>query len=285
MGKVFTAKDLNLDDDPDNQIDPDKDKSTDLDTKSGKDITIGTPAEEDETGEKKFIFANQEEAEKAYQEARKKMQEATTEASKLKKIQTDLDKRAAAARTTETINTFDIERKKIISGTIGKVQSISLPKEDDPEYAKKMEVYNQTVAEIWMEGQTFIAQTVLAEEKQRQDDIVVVQKEINKKLKDAGLDKIPKINEIFRILSSEADADFSIDQQIDDTIERCKEYVESIRSDVKTRATEEEKERKRLETLGRGGKFRATSETEKPNASMREAQDKALDHRRVGKTK
>jgi hypothetical protein len=252
----------------------------DLEIPEMTDVTIGKEepekTEKEEKQEKKFVFANQGEAEKAYREARKKMQEAAEEAARLRKSKTEGK---------ELVDYFNAEKQKLIQSTIAKVASIQLPKEDEPDYAKKLEAYNLKVAEVWVDTQDAIAELVLARERQKQADVAVVQVEINKKLKEAKLDNIPKIHDIFRVFSSDANPELTIEDQIDETIERCKEYMESIKNGERTRATEEEKERKRLEALGRGGKFRATEKTPNSptNTSMREAQDRALDYRRVSK--
>lgn len=224
---------------------------------------------------KPLKYKSHEDAEKAYREAEKKIHEATTENSQLRKKMEDLERKI-----NESIgprdqgprrSVYDVERERIKKETFSAAQAIP---ETDPEYQLK-------IANIWMDAQDALARVAYQEQEAARSDIQVVQTIVADAIKKAELDKIPGIEELFWAKSAKADRSLPLEDQINWTISQCKAIVEGIRGKEVGRMQQEEENRQRMEVLGRGGKPMTRVQTETVGSTIADARRSALDRRRL----
>jgi len=332
MGKQLTAKDLNLDDGYEEEVDPETGKDPGEDSSEAKfkgspeHGTIGAEAVEKQVEESKarqkkaeadraaeelekvegkkkeeeeeqaLQYKDQAAAEKAVKEAKKKMTEATTKAARLEKINLDLQERAdaaakAAPTTAPAENPWNVKRLKVGDDTITKAAAIPAPvppqDREDPEfdtkwadYQKKMLEYNGKVARLWVEGQAEISRLTIEEANEAQRNEVAVRSAVDQALKDADLDDVPEINETFWRKSTQVPKTIPLEDQIAQTIELCKTYVNSIRGKERERALKEKENQENLEVLGRGSRPTIKKEPEASH-TMGDAQRAVLERRKL----
>jgi len=166
MGKQLTAKDLNLDDEYEEEVDPETGKGPGEDSSEAKfkgsseHGAIGGEAVEKQVEESKarqkraeedraaeelekvegkkegeeeaLQYKDQIAAEKAVKEAKKKMTEATTKAKKLETVVSDLQKRVDEAAKVAPItapaeNPWNVKRQKVADDTIARAAAIPSP--------------------------------------------------------------------------------------------------------------------------------------------------------------
>lgn len=255
------------------------------------------------TGEEKLEYADQAAAEKAVKEAKKKMTEATTKAKKLETVVADLQKRVDEAAgkapiTAPAENPWDVKRQKIADDTIAKAAAIPSPvppqDRDDPEFDKKfaeyktkMAEYNGKVAKVWADAQTEIARLAYDEQEEAKKNQAAVISAVDTALEEAGLitDKsTPKEKEsilkLFWSLSGDVSKALPMEDQIKETVNACKEFVDELRGKERKRAIEEKTNQENLDVLGRGGRPTPKKVTE-TSTTMGDAQRVALDRRRL----
>jgi hypothetical protein len=334
MAKKVTAEDLGLDDEyeeeedaSDKGADPDKDSSEAKIEGGPAHGEIGAEAVEKQVEEskkrqkeaedealnernakegkdkdgKKLEYKDQEAAEKAVKEAKKKMTEATTKASKLQKINEDLEKKikeaseASPTPKTPEANPFDVKRQKIADETLTKAAAVKMPvppqDREDPEFDKKyadyqkdMTEYNGKVARIWAEAQSQIARVTLEEERQADQDREAVNNAVISALTEVELisdDTDPdERKDILALFWAQA-TDVPLEDQIKQTAEKCKAIVDRFRGKERKRAQEDKETRENIETLGRGTKVRETKKEAEGPSSMWAAQRAVLERRKL----
>jgi len=185
MGKQLMAKDLNLDDGYEEEVDLETGKDPDEDSSAAKfkgspeHGEIGAEAVEKQVEEAKarqkkgeadraeeelekvdgkadLQYKDQAAAEKAVRDAKKKMTEATTKAKKLETVVSDLQKRvdeaaAKAPATAPAENPWGVKRQKVADDTIARAAAIPSPvppqDRDDPEFDAKWGAYQKLMQE------------------------------------------------------------------------------------------------------------------------------------------
>lgn len=341
MGRQVTAEDLNLNDGYEEEEgitqtdkDPDKDSSKATFVGSPEHGTIGAEAVEAEVEAKKALqkkgeqdraaqelekvegkgkkaeveetpleYKDQVAAEKAVKEAKKKMTEATTKASKLEKIVSDLQKRVDEAAkgapiTAPAENPWGVKRQKVADDTIAKAAGIPSPvppqDRDDPEfdvkwaeYQKKMQEYNGKVALVWADAQTEIANLAFEEREEAKRNKETVIAAVDEALEEAGLisDKtLPKEKEsilrLFWSLSADVSKSLPMEDQIKETANLCKDFVDELRGKERKRVIEEKTNQEGLEVLGHGSKV-ITKKQPEASHTLGDAQRTALERRKL----
>jgi hypothetical protein len=248
-------------------------------------------------------YKDQVAAEKAVKEAKKKMTEATTKAKKLETVVADLQKRVDAAATeapatAATENPWGVKRQKVADDTIAKAAAIPSPvppqDREDPEfdkkwgeYQKKMQEYNGKVALVWAEAQNEIANLAFEEREEAKKNKETVIAAVDTALEEAGLisDKTPpkekeNILRLFWALSGDVSKALSMEDQIKETVNACKDFIDEVRGKERARAIKEKENQDNLQVLGRGSKITTKKEPE-PSATMGEAQRAVLERRKL----
>jgi hypothetical protein len=341
MGRQVTAKDLNLDDGYEEEVettpgkDPEKDSSEAKFVGSPEHGAIGAEAVEQEVEEKKarqkkgeqdraaealeklegggkkekeeeethFEYKDQAAAERAVKETKKKMTEATTKAKKLETIVADLQKRVdesakEAPPTAPAENPWDVKRQGVADSTIEKAAAIPMPvppqDRDDPQfeakwedYQKKMAEYNGKIAKVWSDAQASISKLTFEEQEEAKRNKEVVISAVDDALKEAGLisDKTPpkekeSILRLFWSLSADVEKSLPMEDQIKETANLCKDFVDELRGKERKRAIEEKENQENLQVLGRGAKVITKKEPE-ASQTMGEAQRAVLERRKL----
>ena len=242
-------------------------------------------------------------AEKQIKDAQRKMHEATTKASKLERIVSDLQKRVDTAAkeapdTAAAENPWGAKRQKVADDTIARAAAIPSPvppqDRDDPqfdakwaEYQKQMATYNGKVALVWAEAQTDIANLAFEEREEANRNKEAVRSAVDTALEKAGLitDKTSQkekdsVLRIFWALSSDVSKSLPMEDQIEETINLCKDLVDELRGKERARARDEKKNQEDLSVLGRGGRV-ITKKEPAVSHTMGEAQRAALERRKL----
>lgn len=335
MGKQLTTKDLSLDDETEEEedtieeVDPEEDSSAKF--KGSPDHgTIGAEvvadevekaklrqkkAEEDRSAEElekvegkkeeRLQYKDQVAAEKAVREAKKKMTEATTKASKLQSIVLDLEKRVATAAkeapvTAPAENPWDIKRQKVADDTITKAAAIPSPvppqDRDDPEfdakwadYQKKMVDYNSQIARAWAATQAEIANLAMEEREEAKKNQEAVMSAVDSALESVGLvtDKtnpkeVEEIKVVFWAFSAQVPKSLSMEDQIKEAAALCKNFIDNQRGHERERVKKERDNQEDLQVLGRGSRVTTTkTEPEITSFTMGEAQRAAIERRKL----
>lgn len=235
--------------------------------------------------EQRLQYKDQVAAEKAVKEAKKKMTEATTKAAKLEKIISDLEKRVATASkeapdTSPAENPWDTKRQKVADETIAKAAAIASPPppqdRDDPDfdakwadYQKKMGEYNSKVAKAWADAQSEIAKLAIEEQEEAKRNKESVISAVNSALEEAELisDKTTAkekegILKLFWSMSTDVSKSLPMEDQIQETINLCKEFVDELRGKERDRARKEKENQEDLQVLGRGTRVTTQKEPE-----------------------
>lgn len=242
-------------------------------------------------------------AAKQIKDAQRKMHEATTKASKLEKLNTDLQKRVdeaakAAPDTAPAVNPWDAKRQKVADDTITKAAAIQSPvppqDRDDPEfdakwaeYQKQMATYNGKVALVWAEAQTEIANLAFEEREEAKKNKEAVVSAVDTALEEAGLitdrtgqKEKDSILRLFWSLSTDVPKSLPMEDQIEETVKLCKEFVDELRGKERDRARDEKKNQEDLSVLGRGSRVINKKEPEASH-TMGEAQRTVLERRKL----
>jgi len=250
-----------------------------------------------------FEYKDQAAAEKAVKETKKKMTEATTKAKKLETIVADLQKRVdesakGAPPTAPAENPWDVKRQAVADSTIEKAAAIPMPvppqDRDDPQfdakwadYQKKMAEYNRKIAQAWYDAQASISKLTFEEQEEAKRNKEVVISAVDDALKEAGLisDKTPpkekeSILRLFWSLSADVEKSLPMEDQIKETANLCKDFVDELRGKERKRAIEEKENQENLQVLGRGAKVLTKKEPE-PSQTMGEAQRAVLERRKL----
>jgi len=253
--------------------------------------------------EAQLEYKDQRAAEKAVKEAKKKMTEATTKTKKLETVVADLQRRVDDAASKAPItapaeNPWGVKRQKVADDTIAKAAAIPSPvppqDRDDPEfdvkwaeYQKKMQEYNGKVALVWADAQTEIANLAFEEREEAKRNKEAVIAAVDIALEEAGLisDKTtPKEKEsilrLFWSLSADVSKSLPMEDQIKETANACKDFVDELRGKERERAREEKVNQEDLEVLGRGSKITTKREPE-ASRTMGDAQRAVLERRKL----
>lgn len=334
MGKQLTAKDLSLDDGYEEEVDLETGKGPDEDSSEAKfkgspeHGEIGAEAVEKQVEEAKarqkkgeadraeeelekvdgkaeggLQYKDQEAAEKAVKDAKKKMTEATTKAKKLETVVSDLQKRvdeaaAKAPATAPAENPWDGKRQKVADDTIARAAAIPSPvppqDRDDPEfdakwgaYQKLMQEYNGKVAKVWADAQAEVATLAFEEHEEAKRNKETVISAVDTALEEAELisDKTtPKEKEsilrLFWSLSVDVSKSLPMEDQIKETAKLCKDFVDNLRGKERERARKEKENQEDLQVLGRGSKVITKKEPE-ASYTMGDAQRAVLERRKL----
>jgi len=253
--------------------------------------------------EQPLQYKDQVAAEKAVREAKRKMTEATTKAAKLQSIVTDLEKRVQTAsseapNTAPAENPWDMKRQKVADDTITKAAAIASPAppqdRDDPDfdakwtdYQKKMGEYNAKVARAWADAQTEIANLAIEEREEAKKNKETVIFAVDNALEEAGLitDKSSQkekdsVLKLFWSMSGDVSKSLPMEDQIKQTADLCKDFVDELRGKERERVKKEKINQDDLQVLGRGSRV-TTQKQPEITLTIGEAQRAVMERRRL----
>lgn len=244
-----------------------------------------------------FEYKDQAAAEKAVREAKKKISELGTKAKRFQAIASDLQGRvdtAAAGAPPEAgkENPYAVRRQKIADDTIAKAAAVVQPTPpqdpDDPEYKakmteyqKQMGEYNGKVAHVWADAQAEIANLAADEREEAQRNRETIGSAVEKALDDAKIGDIEGIIDLFWSQAATVPKNKPVEDQIKETVKKCKAIVDGIRGKETARAKGEKENREKLDVLGGGA--RVSTQRKEPEAprTLGEAQRAALERRKL----
>lgn len=245
--------------------------------------------------EEKFQYKDQAAAEKAVREAKKKISELGTKAKRFQAIASDLQGRVDTAEADAPPeagkeNPYTVRRQKIADDTIAQAAAVvqpTLPQDpDDPEYKtkmaeyqKQMGEYNSRVAHVWADAQAKISNLTAEEREEAIRNREIVGDAVQKALDDAKIGDIEGIADLFWSQAATVPKNKPMEDQIKETVKKCKAIVDKIRGKETARAKEEKENREKLDVLGGGA--RVITQRKEPEAprTLGEARRAALERR------
>lgn len=251
--------------------------------------------EEKKEEEEKFQYKDQAAAEKAVKEAKRKIAELGTKAKRFQAIAADLQGRvdtatAVAPPEAGKENPYTVRRQKIADDTIAEAAAIPQPTPpqdpDDPEYKtkmadyqKQMGEYNAKVAHVWADAQAKISNLTAEEREEAIKNREIVGDAVQKALDDAKIGDIEGIEDLFWSQAATVPKNKPMEDQIKETVKRCKTIVDKIRGKEIARVKEEKENREKLDVLGGGA--RIITQRKEPEAlrTLGEAQRAAKERR------
>jgi len=185
----------------------------------------------------KFKYKDQTEAERAYQEAVRKMTEATERASRYEKMLERLSQNQPRPVEQEA------PAKRIAKEALQQIKQLS---PEDPNYEEKAAI-------IWAEAQEKIADAKYTEQNTRNMNQQQMTTYAESKAKEAGLTS-PMMLEAFWTVARNAPSGIPFDDQVQWSINQVNQFIESIRQEATAQTTEQQVVKKDLKVLSKGGK-------------------------------
>ncbi len=215
----------------------------------------------------KYKYKSQDEAEKAYNEAVRKMTESNEKAARYEKMLANLSIQKQTPEVKEST------AQKIAKEAMQRIRQIT----DDP----NPDIYAEKAAIIWAEAQEKIADLKYGERHSHEQETQNVTTYAETKAREAGL-KSQMAMEAFWIVARNAPKGISLDEQIDWSIQQVNTFIEEIRKESTEKTDGVEAEKKNFKVLGKGGKGPSSKETVVEMPSLGDALRAASNKRRLG---
>ena len=215
----------------------------------------------------KYKYKSQDEAEKAYSEAVRKMTEATERASRYEKMLANLSTQKQTPEVKEST------AQKIAKEAMQKIRQIK----EDP----NTDAYAEQAAIIWAEAQEQIADLKYGERYSIERNTQSMTAYAESKAKDAGL-KSPMAIEAFWTVARSAPKGIPMDEQIDWAIQQVNTFIEEIKKESTEKDDGVEAEKKNLKVLGKGGKGPSTKESTVEMPTIGDALRAVANKRKLG---